>query len=234
MGLDMCLGLTCINNSTGGAGYGGPWNGAPSGGWGGGDYSGGGGLGGGGTLATYRCGVDPFCIQKGGIAPLNDPVANGGSWNNTSVAGGYIWQYGAKHYSSPDCPPGIICGGVQEGWFVTGTVGSTNNSWLPIVAGGVLPPNDATSIALKYLTRGRPPVTPGPEPIFKPTPGPSPGDLSIDRIPTNPANPDTLWKLRYAIAQALRIFQNYRPTLVIMADPCAYRSLSASCNKRSD
>ena len=85
LGLDMCLGLTCINNSTGGAGYGGPWNGGPSGGWGGG-YGGEGHCWEAAVLQQTAVGLIHSAYKKRGIAPLNDPVANGGSWNNTSVA----------------------------------------------------------------------------------------------------------------------------------------------------
>jgi RHS repeat-associated protein len=49
---------------------------------------GGAGIGGGASVAA--CGVDPFCISKGGIGPFGSPVATpGGSWNNaTYLTGG--------------------------------------------------------------------------------------------------------------------------------------------------
>jgi hypothetical protein len=73
------------------------------------------------------CGVDPGCIQNGGIGPFGSPVANGGSWVDSVVGGGQIsfsstvetWKLTSQHYSTPDCGSDI-CTGVQEGWVQTG------------------------------------------------------------------------------------------------------------------
>ena len=54
------------------------------------------------------CGVDPFCIDQGGIGPFDGPVANGGSWANSTYLTG-----GSYRLVSP-LPPGtfvLICNG---------------------------------------------------------------------------------------------------------------------------
>ena len=80
------LGLEICEVSTGGGGSGcesgggyGPWIATPGGGGGfeyGGDTPGRGlNMGEGSASALDRCGVDPFCIEKGGVSALESPVA---------------------------------------------------------------------------------------------------------------------------------------------------------------
>jgi len=116
--------------------------------------------------------VDIFCRQKGGIGSFGSPVAQGGSWVNTVVGSGQIWQYGSSHYSNPDCPSGSVCGGVQEGWTLVGTVAGTVQTFL--AQGGQLPPgaNPAAQAAKqmaenatrngKYGPKTTPPTNPTP------------------------------------------------------------------------
>ena len=118
----------------GGGGGWGEWGGAdwgPEGPWGDGVNYAGGGPGGAGVAA---CGVDPFCVAQGGVGPFQSPVANGGSWVTTMVAGGELWQYNPSILWTTD--NGFDIHYQTDYWSDLGPAGgaasvaTNNDSWL--------------------------------------------------------------------------------------------------------
>ncbi len=138
-GLMMCEGF-CDEDGSGGFE---PWNGGPSDGGGGFGGSGGGGGGGGGAQLN-ACGVDPFCIQKGGIGPFGSPVANGGSWRDAQyLTGGNF----LLHLPTPDGSLVLNC---------AGSMSAADCAWDPFSIRYVLNGDQPRSINPMY-----PGLTPG-------------------------------------------------------------------------
>jgi hypothetical protein len=111
------------------------------GGW---DFGYGGGRGGAGMDA---CGVDIFCIQKGGIGPFGSPVANGLSPVNATYTTG-----GNYRVDTPN-PPGMLtfnCDGTTTSatctpnaytttWLINGSQSHSINPMYPGLAPGDIP-----------------------------------------------------------------------------------------------
>lgn len=124
--------ISCGGIDNGGAGV---WPGA-------GGYSGA--VNGGSGVAA--CGIDPFCIQNGGIGPFGSPVANGKTWVNSSyLTGGDFRTQTPTPYLVLNC---------------VGSWSSTDCSWDPFSVQYVLNGGQSRSINSLY-----PGLVPGDRPI---------------------------------------------------------------------